>query len=228
MKPKLYVLFVSLVAAGLVGGVYRSWQRERLFAEHGTARTVTVVERESSRLVALFPPRFAHTYQGRIENVDARIETARGLSPGQTVTIRHLSVDTTAPLARLGGRTDRIVARRPSAEAVWFAYGSPDSSFAANLVADTPLPEGLFTLACALALAAAFAGVFKSAKKRPARAPRDLAHPVLRPSETAEPTPGPASARVVMPDRPPPLPQRVAEESAATLSLPRRPPTPRD
>lgn len=225
MKTYLHWLIVALMIAGLAGGLWQSWQREQLFAQHGVAQTLTVSEEEPSRLASLFPPRMAYAYSGRIGNVDARIETARRLAPGQTISIRHLTVDTQVPLTLLGGRTDRIVAKRTAGGAVWFAYGSPDSSFVANLAADTPLPEALCVLGGGLALfAALLASVLRPSTRR--QPLRELRHPILRPPAAPEPTPGPASTRVQMPERPPPLPEPVAAEPEANLTLPRRTPPP--
>lgn len=225
MKTWLHALFITLVTAGLAGGVWQSWQRERLFAQHGVAQTLTVSEAEPARIDSLFPPRMAYAYSGRIGNVDARIETARRLVPGQTVAIRHLTVDTQVPLALLGGRTDRVVSKRSAGGAVWFAYGSPDASFVANLAADTPLPAALTMLVCGLTLLASLiASIVKPGVLRPPL--RDLRHPILRPPAAPEPTPGPASTRVQMPERPPPLPEPAASEPEANLTLPRRTPPP--
>ena len=226
MKSRLPLLLSALTLGFLLNLGHGLLQRARLFTDRGVAQTITVTEQTDAAWSSLLPPRRLYVYTGRIGSTETRIETARRLHAGESYPVLFLRAGDTAAPVRLAGRADRLIRANQSGQsAIWFARGRAGAPAWRNLLADTPLPEAGFYAGWLAVLLVVLGRQLDLGGSRSARRPS--LHPVLRPTGLVDPTPGPASPRVVFPAKPPPLPPAAASvETAAdepALTLPRRP-----
>ncbi len=219
--------FTSLLTLGfLLNFGYSLYQRCQTFSRLGTPQTLTVNAAKGDAWNSILPPRKSHVYTGKIGNVDTLIETSHSLNPGQAYPIRYLRTGSPVTLSQLAGRADRLISTQAGVAPVWFAYTAGETTPSwRNLPADLPWPEAVFYGGWLLLLLVVGAGQLSQSGSRPLS---PSIHPVLKPYRANDPAPEPASIRVSMPVKPPPLPGPTDKEAAPVADLPslrRRPKT---